>query len=62
MTPQQVIDFFGTQEKTAQALGIRQPSVSDWVTNGKVPPGRQFEIEIRTNGQLKADPELMKCA
>ncbi|WP_028865058.1 Cro/CI family transcriptional regulator [Psychromonas aquimarina] len=48
-----VINFFGTQEKTARALGVKQASVSRWPK--EVPQRRAFEIERITNGALKAD-------
>lgn len=48
-----VINFFGTQEKTAAVLGVKQASVSRWPET--IPPRRAFEIERITNGALKAD-------
>lgn len=48
-----VINFFGTQEKTAAALGLKQASVSRW--DEDIPVRRAFEIEHITNGALKAD-------
>ena len=55
MSPKQVVDFFGTQVATAQALGIAQSSVAGWVADGKVPMDRQYQIELATDGQLRAD-------
>lgn len=60
MTYQDALDFFGTQVKLATALGIQQPAVSSW---GKVIPERyQYQLEIITDGRLRADPELRKPA
>jgi DNA-binding transcriptional regulator YdaS (Cro superfamily) len=53
MKKQDVIRYFGSQEKTAKALGVNQGSVSKW--GETVPPLRAFEIERITNGDLKAD-------
>ncbi len=53
MQKNQVLKYFGTQEKTAQALNISQASVSRWAD--EVPPLRAFEIERLTNGALKVD-------
>lgn len=55
MNPKQVIDHFGTQSKAAQALGLRQPSIAGWVADGEVPLPRQYQIELATKGQLRAD-------
>lgn len=32
---QQLVDHFGTQENTAKALDVKQPSVSGWVRGEK---------------------------
>lgn len=55
MTPQQAISHFGSQSKLAAALGLKQPSIAGWVTEGKIPEPRQYQIEIVSGGKLKAD-------
>lgn len=60
MSPADVISHFGTQVNVASALGITQPTVSEWVQNGYVPLGRQYEIQVLTGGKLKADPASVK--
>ena len=56
MKPQDVIEHFGGQQKmVAQALGITIGAVSQWVTGGRVPMGRQWQIEAITRGKLRAD-------
>lgn len=62
MTPREVIEFYGTQKGVAAAVGISQASVSEWVSNGYVPLGRQYELQVLTGGRLKADPESVKSA
>ncbi len=53
MKPKQVVEYFGTQENTAKALGVTQQSVAAWVKLGKVPKLRQYQIEKITKGKLK---------
>jgi hypothetical protein len=55
MTPQDVIAHFGTQVKTAQALGIKQSSIAGWIKKGEVPEGRQYQIQLLTGGKLQAE-------
>ena len=47
----------GTQAKLAEALGMKQASVSLW---DSVPPLRQLQIEALTGGALRAGPECDK--
>lgn len=54
MKTKAVIDWFGTQQKTADALGLHQSTVSGW---GDEPPElRQIQIERLSNGELQAEP------
>lgn len=55
MSPEQVIEHYGSQAKVAVALGISQPSIWEWVENGRVPLVRQYQIELATGGALRAD-------
>ena len=55
MTTQQAKDFFGGTAPLAAALGIWPHNVSRW---GERPPmARQYEIEVKSGGLLKADKE-----
>lgn len=54
MKPKQVVNHFGTQTAVAVALGMRQPSVAEWVRKGHVPFLRQIQIEQATKGELRA--------
>lgn len=47
-----VIAFFGTQQKTADALGLAQPTVASWKENG-IPVPRQYQIQVVSKGKLK---------
>lgn len=44
MTKQQALLIFGGATNTAKALGIKQPSVSEWA-EGEIPKLRAYEIE-----------------
>jgi hypothetical protein len=46
----------GTQVRLAAVLGITQPSVSVW--HGIIPPQYQYELEVLSEGALRADPLL----
>ena len=53
MTTKEVIDYFGSIRKMATALDIWPQVVYTW---GERPPmSRQYEIEVKTKGALKAD-------
>jgi DNA-binding transcriptional regulator YdaS (Cro superfamily) len=57
MTYAEALQFFGgTQAKLAAALGVKQPTVSCW--DGSIPPMYQYQIEVISDGALRADPEL----
>lgn len=45
-----VVEFFGSQQKVAEALGIAPASVCQW--GETIPPRRAYEIERLTNGAL----------
>ena len=53
MTTQQAIDFFGGLKYLAQALDLYPQAIQHW---GEYPPnGRQYELEVKTYGKLKAE-------
>lgn len=52
MTTQEAIDYFGTRKALAIALEIYPANIKTW---GEYPPrGRQFELEVVTEGELRA--------
>lgn len=59
MTYDELIAYYGTQKKAADALGVEQPSVSDWRSKG-IPLPRQAQYELLTDGVLKADLPVPK--
>lgn len=55
MKTQDAIDFFGGVKELAAALGIWPHVIYRW---GEHPPmARQYEIEVKTNGKLRAKDE-----
>lgn len=62
MTPQDIIEHFGTIAAAARALDIKGPSISGWVSNGEVPIDRQCQIEVVTGGRLMADRGKLNIA
>ena len=54
MKTQEAIDYFGNQRKLCDALRLKaRQTIHAW---GEYPPaGRQYQIEILTNGALKAE-------
>tara|TARA_R110001599_G_scaffold100770_8_gene258124 strand:- start:7664 stop:7837 length:174 start_codon:yes stop_codon:yes gene_type:complete len=55
MKATEAINFFGSKSKLADALGIDRSAVTLW--GAKIPLGRQYQIQVLTNGKLKADPQ-----
>lgn len=53
MTYQQLIEHFKSEQKAADALGIKQPSINAWKDG--IPFPRQFQIQVITGGVLQAD-------
>jgi DNA-binding transcriptional regulator YiaG len=56
MNMQDLRRHFGTQAAVARALGTSDQVVSAWASAGRIPIGRQYEIQILTAGKLRADP------
>ena len=55
MTTDEAIKHFGSLKKLADALGIWPQVIYKW---GQNPPmARQYEIQVKTNGVLRADHE-----
>ena len=53
MTTQDAIKHFGGLKQLADTLGVWPQVIYKW---GEYPPlGRQYELEVKTNGALKAE-------
>lgn len=55
MTPQDLIEHFGTQTAAADALDLYKQQVNKWVKRGSIPLAAQIRIELATKHKLKAD-------
>lgn len=55
MTTQEAIDYFGGSKQLADALKTWPQTIYQW--GDRPPKGRQFELEVITQGKLKADTE-----
>ncbi|AMO58141.1 Cro/CI family transcriptional regulator [Endozoicomonas montiporae] len=51
-TYKKLLAYFRTQERIAVALGVRQPSISQW--KGVIPVKHAKTIERLTNGDIAA--------
>ncbi|QPG06533.1 transcriptional regulator [Salinimonas marina] len=56
MTKTQAITFFRSQKALGEAIGKAKSTVSNY--SEILPRGVQFEIQVKTQGQLMADPEF----
>lgn len=53
MTTKEAIEYYGDMKKLAAELGIWAHVIYRW---GEYPPmARQYELEVKTNGKLKAE-------
>jgi transcriptional regulator with XRE-family HTH domain len=60
MTFNQLLKHYGTQVDVADALGVTQPTISNWKSRGRIPKLQQLRIEHLTNGILKAEPGILQ--
>lgn len=58
MHKSEAVSFYGSQQKLASALGIKQGSVAGW--RELVPIGRALQLEKITGGRLKVDLALYR--
>jgi hypothetical protein len=53
MTMQEALNHYGSRKRLADELGLWPQTVYAW--GDSIPLPRQYEIEVRTGGALKAD-------
>ena len=54
MKTEEAVKFYGGKKQLADVLGVWPQVIYQW---GEYPPlARQYELEVRTEGALKADP------
>ena len=49
---ERIIDIVGSQTELARVLGVKQPSVNNWMIRARVPAERVLEIEKLVGGQV----------
>lgn len=54
MILQSIVEHFGSQKNMADALGVTEGAVSQWVKDGALPSLRAIQIEELTDGEFKA--------
>jgi hypothetical protein len=55
MKTQEAVDYFKNRKALADALGVWPQVIYQW---GEYPPqARQYELEVKTNGHLKAEKD-----
>jgi len=59
MDKKDAISYFGSKTKLATALKITKQAVRQWK---QIPIGRQYQIEVLTNGALQADRDQQDSA
>lgn len=57
---EQLIKHFGSQVQAADAIGVTQPTLSNWKKRGSIPHLQQLRIEHVTKGRLKAAADILK--
>jgi transcriptional repressor of cell division inhibition gene dicB len=56
MTTKEAIEYYGGRKALADALGVWPQVIYTW---GEYPPmARQYELEVKTDGALKARREV----
>jgi len=55
MSKTEAVKFFGSKTKLAKAIGRAKQTISHY--NEKLPRGVQYEIAMKSQGQLAVDPE-----
>lgn len=62
MTTSEAIKHFDGVQKLADALRVRRQSIWKWKRKGRIPMGRQFQLQAMTKGALKVDDDLQVSA
>ena len=55
MTPDQVIQHYGSQAAAARKLQMSRAIVSHWLKTNRISPNTQTVIQVRSGNKLKAD-------
>lgn len=55
MTTDQLLEEYGTISNVAEKLGVSYQAVQQWIDNKQIPEGRQWQIQVLTDGRLVCD-------
>ena len=55
MTYNQLVNFYGSPSKAADAIKASRQRVNVWRVSGRIPLEAQFEYELESKGALRAD-------
>ncbi len=55
MSPESLVAHFKSIAEGARLLKVSPPTIHGWIAAGEIPIDRQCQIEIVTEGALKAD-------
>jgi len=55
MKIEDVIAYFKGHACTARALDTTPQNISGWIADGEIPRCRQYEIQVKSKGELKAE-------
>jgi len=61
MTVDEVLEYYGSKRKAADAVDVTYEAFRQWYLAGVIPRGRQFEYEVITDGELVADDFGRPC-
>ena len=62
MTFTQLKKYYGTYINAANAIGVCQPTISNWIARGLIPLLQQYRYQVVTNGALKVDDSHLQKA
>ena len=54
MTPNEVIEYYGSKIKAAAEIGVSEQAVKNWVAADSIPRLTQLAIQTLTKNKLKA--------
>ena len=57
MDAKKVVKHFGGVQQTADAMVVSYPAVQQWVRSGFIPPVREWQVQVLTDGKFKAKPQ-----
>lgn len=56
MDATKAVQWAGSQRELARRLGVTEGAVSQWVTAGRIPELRAYQIQVISAGAVVVDP------